>query len=138
MLQARPNPDTADNGERGYQIALLNGLPALTGEDAKTAMKNIVGLLYPADKAPTDMSNAIARAKARMGLLPADKAPHNDGHDALREAIEALTGTPSGKKPDTHALGKLFSRMQGRIIGGKSLTSQPGRGGVVLWGVRSH
>lgn len=44
-----------------------------------------------------------------------------DVHDPFRRAIEALTNTPFGQKPDAHALEVKFNEMRGIVIDGKCL-----------------
>jgi putative DNA primase/helicase len=74
--------------------------------------------------------------KTAIGILyPEDNRGHepNDGFAALREALEVLAPTMTGKPPSTKRLGEAFHSLRGKVIGGNKLGSKLDRNGVKVW-----
>ena len=101
VLNARCNADTVGDGGRSLGRSILEGFTQMDpGAKGRTA-RNAVDMLYP--------------------YYPDGKRPPPDGLDYLREAIEVLTCTPSGKIPDANKLGIQLGKLQKRVIDGKRL-----------------
>ena len=99
MLDARVQ-DTAENDPTTAAIGgVLDSLPRLAG-DKHLRSRDVVHALYSRDH---------------------DSPP--DGFDDLRDALECLARTPSGKQPGARQIGEAFRRMRGRWIAGRRLMS---------------
>jgi hypothetical protein len=58
-----------------------------------------------------------------------------DGHDDLREVVEALTSAKAGFAPSTKALGDRIRRWKGKPVSGRKLVADPGARGTLRWRV---
>ena len=98
-MGCRPAADVdARDEERINIITVFGALGRLQGSDGITA-RAMVDLLYTADR------------------MRGEAAP--DGHEEAREAIEALTRTAGGKRPDARKLGDVLKRWKRRPVGGR-------------------
>lgn len=113
-MLARPEAAGAMTTEGGALSALVEGWARLAPAGGLTA------------KAALDVLYTVER-------LRGSAAP--DGHDDLREAIEALVATVPGKPPTSARLGYALRRFRRRVVGGRMLDSQPDRNGVARWQV---
>lgn len=60
-----------------------------------------------------------------------DRRP--DEYDDAREAVEALTKCPPGKKPDANKLGYVLRKWRRRVIADRRLEAGTNRNGVAKW-----
>lgn len=110
-------------------------------EDARDEERAGVGVIMSAilRLAPADGPGVTARGITDL-LWPSDRMKGHpgppDGFDDAREAIEALTHTPSGKKPDASKLGYILRKWRRRVVGERRLVVAPDRTGVARWGVQ--
>lgn len=103
-----------EDPERVYAAAMVSGWDTLTRLSGPMTVKSAVATLYPSDRHEH-----------------ASGPP--DGHDELREAIEALTDTKPGNHPSTRRLGEAIRKLKGRVIGGKRFVSEVSTGKVARW-----
>ncbi len=77
--------------------------------------------------------------KQAVALLDPQRSRHeeheNDGHDDLREAIEALTHAKPGLPPGTRQLGDALRKLKSKPVSGHRLRCEPAGKGVVKWAV---
>ncbi len=75
-------------------------------------------------------------------MWPTDRLKGNpgppDGFDDARETIEAMTRTPSGRKPEAGKLGYVLRKWRRRVVGDRRLVVAPDRTGVARWGVQTR
>lgn len=110
----RPTNDATREPEKLALMAVLAGLPRIDTGRGMTA-RDIIGTLYSPERL--------------RGQAPPD------GHDDLRDAIEALTDTPAGRLPDARTLGNALRKLRGRVVAGKRLDGRPGQAGYLRWAV---
>lgn len=118
VLGCRPTDDPeARNEERDAIAAVIESLARLDAGGGLTS-KGLVDLLF-----------------TRERLKGEDT--HDDGHNGAREAIEELTGTQSGRRPDTKKLGDKLFLWKRRNVGGRMLVPvQKDRSNARRWAVR--
>lgn len=106
VLDARVKDSPENDPITAALGALLTHMPRLANESTNLRARDIIHALYAKDEHPHH--------------APAPP----DGYDDLRDAIELLTRTPSGKTPGTRQLGDAFRRMRGRWVNGRRLMSE--------------
>ena len=118
-LECRPEGD-AENPEKRLLGVVLRDWPKLDTQARGLAIKTALAALYP-------------RERMRGEVLPPD------GFDDLREALETLAGTPSGRAPDARRVYDVFRRYRRSVRGGKALdTTSTDHGGAMRWTVVSR
>ena len=98
-MKCRPSGDAAHDDASRSLATILERLPQLSSDPI--AVRDIIRSLYP------------------IGLTPTTP----DGHDDLRDALEALAPPArAGTAPAPVRLGNALKRFVGRVIGGKKLS----------------
>lgn len=126
VLGCRPTSDPeARNEERELVGAVVEAI-------AKLEPRNENGRASGAGMTAGGLIDLLYTADRLKGNAPPD------GHDEAREAIDALTGTPSGKKPSAKRLGDRLRVWKRRPIGVVCLdvAAKKDRSGVARWTVR--
>ena len=116
-MQCRIGVGAEGDTEAAALRVLLDGLHRLGGDRGVTA-RTIVSTLWTPE-----------RLRAANALPP-------DGYDDLREVIEAITGTPAGRAPDTRRLGHALKRFKARVLNGRRLQGTTAHAGTMLWTVK--
>ncbi len=88
---------------------------------------------------PTADSGDTGEREAYLAILyPNDhgeqRAP--DAFDPMRDAIESLSPTRGGMKPDVAKVGRVFRSIRNRVFDGKKLVSLGNTAGALRWYVR--
>lgn len=120
VLGARPIAMGHEEPEAVALTAILQHLPTLvrslfSGEHDGMTARAIIETLYPQER------------------LRGDARP--DGHDPLRDAIEAIVTTAPGKAPSVSKFAGKLRSMRRRVKGGLMLDQTPDRNGTACWRV---
>jgi hypothetical protein len=113
VLAARVSEESGDDGERATFAAFLRYFPSLYGTEAGLTCREAIQLLYPREREPGPP----------------------DGHDDLRDSVETLCRTPSGRIPDANKLGLILRSYRRRLIGGRMVIGEKDRRGAMKWRV---
>jgi len=103
--------------EKANLMAVLDGWNRVTDGVPMTA-KRVLGVLYPPRR-------------------PNGEPPPPDGHDDLRDALEAASHAKPGFPPSPQSVGKFLLRVSGRVVGKKRLRGEKDRKGFSLWKVET-
>jgi putative DNA primase/helicase len=120
VLGCRPTDDPeARNEERDAIAAVIESLGRLEPKPGEgLTSKSLVDLLFTRERIKGEDT-------------------HDDGHNGAREAIEELTDTVSGRRPDTKKLGDKLFLWKRRNVGGKMLIpAAKDRSNARRWTVR--
>lgn len=113
VLEARPTAEGHEEPEKAALSVLLREMPRLDPGNVGMTAKAIVGALYPLER------------------LKGQASP--DGWEDMRDAVESLAPGKPGQAPPSLVLGKALGKAKGRVIGGRKLAGDTGRGGVLRW-----
>lgn len=112
-MGCRPVADEDSRDEERAAVSTIIGALKMIAPPEGITARGFVDALYPQDR------------------IRGEAAP--DGYDDAREAVEALTKTPPGKKPDAARLGYVLRKWRRRVVGDRRLEAAPDRSGVARW-----
>lgn len=125
ILACRPDSNPEERNEEKDRVAAV--LAAVEKLEPKDAAGN-----------PTRAGITIASMLSLLYTrerLKGEPVP-DDGFDATRDAIEAITGVSPGRKPKAHPLSEALKHWKERPIGGKQLEHAGKKDNAVRWTVR--
>ena len=106
-------------------------------DEEKQALSSLIeGLRKLCPTRPEGQQPISARSLVDV-LYPQGGSSGPDGYDVLRDAIEAETRTPNGKRPEVRRLGKWLQRVRGRVINGWAIQRHEGAAHTAVWRVEA-
>ena len=114
-MGCRPVADEDSHDEERAGVAMLIRAIATIAAVGGITSKGLIDSLYTSD------------------VLRGEAPP--DGWEETREAIDGLTHTPTGKRPDAAKLGYVLRKWRRRVVDGRKLEASKDRNGIARWSV---
>lgn len=112
-MGCRPAADDDSRDEERASVGMLLGAVLRLAPQNGITARGLIDVLYTSD---------VMRGEAPP-----------DGWEDTREAIDGLTRTPTGKRPDAAKLALVCRKWRRRVVDGRKLEAVKGHGGVARW-----